>query len=223
MQLNLVPHPQTPPSETVQGLGERRPFGRVRRDRHDQHVVLRRCADEPLRASRKPQNRSARKICGRRLASRRSCAFRAPSRIANGISRRRVSGRLTTSPRIARAGRTQRSADPYIRLEDNLIWWAVGATISGRCRCALGTRRVGNPRREGRHQILLGAGASARATSPTSTTRLASPRTCLNQAAHDHFVRYRSAARRAGTSPPARRQASRPARPSGLGDARPDA
>ncbi len=56
--------------------------------------------------------------------------IRGASRIANGISRRRASGRLTTSPRTARAGRDAEVAAPYVRIEDNLTWWAVGATIA---------------------------------------------------------------------------------------------
>ena len=45
---------------------------------------------------------------------------------------------------------------------DILIWWTLGATIECRRGAAMGPRPVGRHRGKGRHQILLGARASAR-------------------------------------------------------------
>ena len=52
-------------------------------------------------------------------------------------------------------------APPYIRMEDNFTWWALGATIAVEAGRRLGARPVRRARGEGRHQILLGAGPSA--------------------------------------------------------------
>ena len=97
------------------------------------------------------------------------------------------------SPRYREGQDNAEAAAPYIRMEDNLTWWAVGATIAVDAGGALGAWPVGDPRGEGRREILLGAGASA-ATSPTSTTRLLRRAPSLSSA-HDP-VRYRPAARR---------------------------
>ena len=70
---------------------------------------------------------------------------------------------------------------PYIRMEDNFTWWALGATIAFDGRYELGARPLRRAGGEGRHQILLGARASA-AKSPISTTPVASPRSSLSSA-----------------------------------------
>ena len=54
-------------------------------------------------------------------------------------------------------GQADVAAPPYIRLEDNLTWWTLGATVSVECRAALAARPVGRARGKGRDQILLGA------------------------------------------------------------------
>ena len=58
--------------------------------------------------------------------------------------------------------RAEVGAPPYIRMEDNFTWWAVGATIGVEAdrKWRLGLCR--RDRGEGRHQILLGARASRR-------------------------------------------------------------
>ena len=53
------------------------------------------------------------------------------------------------------------AAPPYIRMEDNFTWWAVGATIAVDAAQAVAARPVGGARGAGRHQILLGARPSA--------------------------------------------------------------
>ena len=85
---------------------------------------------------------------------------------ARGISRVefRAVGRMggLRLHRLSRtAGPTPRSRLPYIRVEDNLTWWALGATIAVDAERGVGAGPVRGPRGEGRHQILLGAGPSA--------------------------------------------------------------
>ena len=164
MQLNLVPHPATPPADPPFKVWvERRSCWRARRDRDRQHLVRRR---RSRRALRDPPD-------GRAGARRRTVeddllrglpaapgekAYREWNFAPSGAV-----GRLSISRAIARAWtRCRGRPPPYIRHARTISpggRWRDDLPVPAE---RMGARPVRSPRGEGRHQILLGAGASGR-------------------------------------------------------------
>ena len=164
MQFNLVPHPATPPSDPTSRSGRRstmparsarsrRPTSGSGSARRPSRFVIPEPA-EPERAD---------ELVADDLLRGLPRAPRARTATANGISRRRANGPPMISPRYREGmDRGRGRAPPYIRIEDNLTWWALGATIAVDADSDMGARPVRGPRGEGRDQILLGAGPSGR-------------------------------------------------------------
>jgi hypothetical protein len=130
MQLNLVPHPETPPSEPFKlwvNVDHSGAFGAMATTNMwfcigaaAARFVIPATVDEPQRAEDLWQT-----TCFEAFL-REPCAE--PYREWNFAPSGQWAAYDFTSQREGRSNAD--AAAPYIRLEDNLTWWAVGATIA---------------------------------------------------------------------------------------------
>ena len=222
MQLNLVPHPETPPSEPFKlwvNVDHSGSFGAIASTNlwfcigaAPGRFVIPETIEEPARTEDLWETTCFEAFLRQ---PRRECLSRMEFRALGQL------GRLRFHRRIATAAARARSAPPYIRVEDNITWWAAWRDHCGALEEEFGARALRHPRREGRHQILLGAQPSCGRQARFPRRRLLRRAPALISL-HDP-VRYRSAACRSGASPPARRQARSHPRPSRLCHPRPHA
>ena len=222
MQFNLVPHPATPPADPEFKVWANGRACRVaRRRRDDQHLVRRRRARERVRYPGAPPSPSAPTSCGKTTcfeAFLRPLGEEAYREWNFAPSGEWAAYDFTSATRTA--WREAEAADPYIRMEDNLTWWALGATIAvaADTNWELGLSAV-LEEKDGTKSYWALAHRRRQARFPRPRLLRRAPSLSSR---HDP-VRYRPAARRPRASPPARRQARRAARPSRVGHAGPDA